>query len=430
MNKRWSLLALCVLLAACSVLQPRRVLIAWHALDGVQERAFLDLVDRWNRANPTSAFIVPERHSPDALHRAMLGGPRPALALVEPAQAALYAQRDLLVTLNRFAEDDDPAIGWQADDRADLFPFVFQAGLRPDGRLIGLPFGGDMGLILANRALLGEAQMPQTWEAFDALCDKATDQLLGTFCFGFDLNDGRALEDWLRARGAPIYDPSTRQPILASAGVSAAIAALAKYLDAGQAYRISTAARSQDDFAAGRALFLFANSRDLPTIQGLVSERGSFSLDLGTLPAPADRPAALLSAPLWVIPKGAPQDAREAWLFIRWLLATEQTAEWAMRTNALPARVSALVSTPLDTQQPLDALRVKLISQVVPRAQAPPLLAGWPCVHDELVIAVRQIIELGQPATAVLATAQANAQRSADANCEREGWRHLRERLG
>jgi ABC-type glycerol-3-phosphate transport system substrate-binding protein len=421
MNKRWSLLALCVLLAACSVLQPRRVLIAWHALDGVQERAFLDLVDRWNRANPTSAFIVPERHSPDALHRAMLGGPRPALALVEPAQAALYAQRDLLVTLNRFAEDDDPAIGWQADDRADLFPFVFQAGLRPDGRLIGLPFGGDMGLILANRALLGEAQMPQTWEAFDALCDKATDQLLGTFCFGFDLNDGRALEDWLRARGAPIYDPSTRQPILASAGVSAAIAALAKYLDAGQAYRISTAARSQDDFAAGRALFLFANSRDLPTIQGLMSERGSFSLDLGTLPAPADRPAALLSAPLWVIPKDAPQDAREAWLFIRWLLATEQTAEWAMRTNALPARVSALVSTPLDTQQPLDALRVKLISQVVPRAQAPPLLAGWPCVHDELVVAVRQIIELGQPATAVLATAQANAQRSADALCEREG---------
>jgi len=223
MNRRWSLLAVCVLLAACSVLQPRRVLIAWHAFSGAQERAFLDLVDRWNRANPTSAFIVPERHSPDALHRAMLGGPRPALALVEPAQAALYAQRDLLVTLNRFAEDDDPAIGWQADDRADLFPFVFQAGLRPDGRLIGLPFGGDIGLILANRALLGEAQMPQNWEAFDALCDKATDQLLGTFCFGFDLNDGRALEDWLRARGAPIYDPSTRQPALASAGVGAAI---------------------------------------------------------------------------------------------------------------------------------------------------------------------------------------------------------------
>jgi len=48
-------------------------------------------------------------------------------------------------------------------------------------------------------------------------------------------------------------------------------------------------------------------------------------------------------------------------------------------------------------------------------------LAGWPCVHDELVIAVRQIIELGQPATAALATAQANAQRSADAPCEREG---------
>ena len=425
MNARlWGRLLLAlmsVLTSACGGLQPRRVLIAWHALSGPQERAFLGLVDRWNRANPASAFIVPERYPQDALHRAMLSGPRPALALVEPAQAALYAQRDLLATLNGFADSDDPTVGWQTADRADLFPFVFQAGAHPDGRLIGVPFGGDVGLVLANRALLQEANMPATWADFDRLCSTTANPLAGVFCFGFDLNDPWTLEDWVRARGAPIYDPLTRQPALTAPGIGAAIESLADYLDTGQAYRVSSAARSQDDFAAGRAVFLLANSRDVPTIQGLVSEGENFALDLGALPAPAERPAASLSAPLWVIPKGAPQDERAAWLFIRWLLEADQTAAWAVQTNTLPARASALAKLASNAQQPADALRVKLISQIAPRAQAAPLLAGWPCVKNALVGAARQIIELGQPTADALAVAQAKAQRIAKEPCEQEG---------
>jgi len=424
MNKRWGqsfLLALSVLLAACGFVQTRRVLVAWHALNGAQAQAFLNLVDRWNRTNPGSAFIVPERHRPDALHRAMLSGPRPGLALVAPAQAALYAQRDLLTALNRFADSDDPAIGWQAADRADLFSFVLQAGVRPDGQLIGIPFGGDVGVVLANRALMGDAEMPKTWDEFSRLCSEAANSLAGTFCFGFDLNDGRLLEGWVLGWGALIYNPLTGQPAIATSEVSGAIASLMNYLDAEQAYRSSSAARGWGDFAAGRTLFLFANSRDLANVQKLVNEGEGFALDLSPLPAPADRPAGLLDAPLWVIPKGVPQDERAAWLFVRWLLEAEQTAAWATQTDALPARVSALNSMALDTQQPLDALRVKLISQIAPRAQAMPLLAGWPCVQQELVIAVRQIVELGRPAADALTLAQANAQRLAEAACEQEG---------
>jgi len=411
------LLVLGMLISACSGLQPRRVLIAWHALSGPQEQAFLKLVDRWNRANPAGAIIVPERHQQDALHRAMLSGPRPALALVEPAQAALYAQRDLLAALNSFANSDDPTVGWQAADRADLFPFVFQAGARPDGRLIGVPFGGEVGLVLANRALLKEANQPETWEDFDRLCSTVANPLAGVFCFGFDLNDPQALEDWVRARGAPIYDPLTRQLALAVPSIGAAIESLADYLDTGQAYRVISAARSQDDFAAGRAVFLFANSRDLSTIQRLVGEGENFALDLGTLPAPAERPVALRNALLWVIPKGAPQDERAAWLFVRWLLEADQTAAWAIQTHALPARASALAKMMPDAP---DALRFKLISQIAPRAQAAPLLAGWPCVQDALLSAARQIIELGQPTADALALAQANAQRLVEGPCDRE----------
>ena len=425
MNARlWGRLLLAlmsVLISACGGLQPRRVLIVWHALSGPQERALLNLVDRWNRANPAGAFIVPEHHPQDALHRAMLAGPRPALALVEPAQAALYTQHDLLATLNSFTDSDDPEVGWQTAERADLFPFVFQAGAGPDGRLIGVPFGGDVGLVLANRALLQEASMPETWEDFDRLCSTVANPLAGVFCFGFDLNDPRTLADWVHARGASLHDPLTQQPTFTAPRVSAAIESLADYLDVGQAYRVSSAARSQDDFAAGRAVFLLANSRDLPTIQELVSKGEDFALDLGPLPAPTERPAALLSAPLWVIPKGAPRDERAAWLFVRWLLEADQTAAWAVQTNALPARASALAEIASNAQQPADALRVKLISKIAPRAQAVPLLAGWPCVQNALTSAARKVIELGQPTADALASAQTEAQRLAEEPCEQEG---------
>ncbi|BCX05370.1 MAG: hypothetical protein KatS3mg053_3308 [Candidatus Roseilinea sp.] len=416
-----ALLTLGVLMhAACAGVQPRRVIIVWHTLSDARERSFLRLVDRWNQTNGDGIVVIPERREPAAQHRALLEGAAtgllPDLALVQPAEAALYAQRGLLAPLDRFIGSDDVTMSWDAGDQADLFPFVQQAGRTPQGQLLGVPFGGDMQIVLSNRDWmnsLGQSEMPAEWEAFGKACESATDRIAGTACFGFNPNDPSA-EDWLYAHGAPLYDPTTQQVQIASPGVASAIETLLNYLQSGRAYRAISSERSRDDFAAARVLFAFTSTDRLRDFTQTVRERSNFGLDVGTLPSAA--PVASIHAPLWVIPKRTDDRERAAWKFIHWLLETEQTAQWAAGTEEMPARISALVAMELDPEQPLDALRIKALQRIAPVARPAPLLSGWPCVQAELSNAIRQIIE-GQPLEDALVLAQTRAQALLNADC-------------
>ncbi|MFC1466757.1 MAG: extracellular solute-binding protein [Candidatus Brachytrichaceae bacterium NZ_4S206] len=424
--ERWIIHALLVLnllmLAACANVQPRRVIVAWHTLSGARERAFLRLVDRWNQTNGDGIVIMPERREPAAQHRALLEGATtgllPDLALVQPAQAALYTQQGLLAPLDRLASSDDTTLNWDAGDRADLFPFVQHAGRTPQGQLLGVPFGGEMQVVLSNRDWmnsLGQADLPADWEAFGKACDGATDRIAGTACFGFNPNDPSA-EDWLYAHGAPIYDPATQQVQIASPGVAAAIEALLNYLQSGRAYRAISAERSRDDFTAARVLLAFTSTDRLRDFTQMVRERGNFGLDVGTLPSAMNAPGASIHAPLWVILKKTDDRERAAWKFVHWLLETEQTAQWAMEAEEMPARISALVTMDLSPEQPLDALRIKALQRIAPVARPAPLLSGWPCVQAELSNALRQIIE-GQPLEDTLVLAQTRAQNLINTDC-------------
>lgn len=412
-----------LVLTSCASVQPRRVIVAWHTLSGVRERAFLRLVDRWNQTNRDGIVIVPERREPVAQHRALLAGATtgilPDLALVQPAEAALYAQRGLLAVLDFFISGDDPTMAWDAADRADLFPFVQQAGRTPQGQLVGVPFGGVLHVLLVNRdwmSSLGQAEMPSDWETFSKLCDGATDRIAATACFSFDPNAPLAIEDWLYAYGAPVYDPVTRQLRIASPEAASAIEALLGYLQSGRAYLAISPERSRDDFVVARMLLVSVSTDQLDDVARTVRDRANFGLDAGTFPSVTNAPVASIRAPLWAVLKRTTDRERAAWKFINWLLATEQTAQWAIETAEIPARISTLAVMGLSPEQPLDALRMGVLRRVAPVARPAPLLSGWPCVQSELSNAMRQVIE-GRMLEETLLLAQTRAQELLDADC-------------
>lgn len=415
------LLALCLLMAACAPAAPRQVLVLWHALDGVRERALLKLVDQWNSSNTEGVVIVPEKRDPAAMHSTMQAGIRngtlPALALVSPAQAAVYDQLNGLTPLDAFA--DDAEAGWDANDRADLFPFMLNAGRTPQGRLIGVPMGGDARFTIANNdwlANMNQQGMPADGAQFDKVCNSATDRFAGTLCFGVVLN--RILfEEWTAAQGTPAYSKDTQTLQIASPGTASAIEKLVTYLQNGIAYRVPAAARAIDDFAAARVLMANDWSTRLNTYAETIPDRANFSYEVGTLPGNAgEKPMSMFTAPLWVLPRGNADRASAAWQFVKWITDAPQTEQWARETLELPARASVINDLNLDTTQPLDAGRAALLQRVAPNAEASPLYAGWPCVQEELQNALRQIFD-NQPITETLTFAQARAQDVLNTDC-------------
>jgi ABC-type glycerol-3-phosphate transport system substrate-binding protein len=418
------LIACLVALPACASLRPRSAIVLWHALDGDRERALLRLIDRWNQSNPDDSVIVPERRTEAAQHRALLDGEAtgrlPDFALVTPAQAAVYDQRGLLTQLDGLVNSANPAVGWDAGDRADLFPFMLQAGRSPQGRLVGVPQGGDARMVLGNRdwsTTLASPELPTTWEAFNRLCNLATDRLAGTLCFGVNPND-YLFEEWSLAHGAPLYTPESNAVQLNAPATVAAIEKLVTDLQIGRAYRAPSSDRSADDFAAARVLFALDWVSRIPDYVTAIRNGGNFVFDTGTLPSPSDaaNPAAVWRGPLWVLFKTSPDRERLAWRFVRWLTDTEQSAQWAAATGQLPARASAANALNLDPASARDAARLAVLLRIAPYAAPPPLLSGWPCVQDEMATGLRQIFE-GQPITETLTAVQSRAQAVLNEDC-------------
>jgi multiple sugar transport system substrate-binding protein len=398
----------------------QQILIAWHSLSGRRERALLKLIDRFNATNRNGIVVVPEHRTRNAHHAAMSGSALPHLALVEPAQAALYAQRGILTQLDGFIANDEDADRWNDTDRADLFPFVLNAGKVARGTVFGLPLGGDMRVVVRNlewASSAGLTEMPATWAALEKSC-ASVDQLSGSICFAIT-SEQSFFEEWAGSHGAPPYFRDTNTLQIASPNSAAAMNQLIGYLQSGIAYRAQSEQRALDDFASGRVSYFSTWSSQLDTLTTRVRASANFATDISTWPADDGRPTALLTAPLWVIPASTPEHERNAWRFIRWLLEEPQTAQWAADTGEVPARVSAVNTLNLDaaqTAQTTDTLRATVLLRVAPNAVPVPVVSGWPCVQAGLATSMRNIFE-GQSITETLILAQAQAQNVITTDC-------------
>ncbi len=410
---RAAILALALSLAACAP-ATRATLVLWHSLDGPRERALLRLIDEWNAGNTSGAFVVPERRANAAQHVAVLRaigeGRMPGLILASPQQAAAYQQREALVALDAFVDGPE---GFKPNDKADLFPFVQQAGRTPQGAWIGVPLGGEARVMLANKQWLDERNLlvPETWEVFDKVCERAGDPAESVACFG-SVADDAWLQEWLIAHGTRVTGSSGALQ-LSSGEVRNALQPVDALRQRGLALSAISDVQLREEFAFGRMVFAFDWSRNLRQLDALAVARGGFEWSLAPLPTVGGVPASLQRAPLLVIPKTSAIVEQRAWSFVRWMLDTKQTAQWAMDTGELPARISSL--SLIDGERVPNGF-LTLVQRIGAHTQAEPLIASWPCARDAMADSAREIFATTD-LTATLSEAQSVAGEQFASDC-------------
>ena len=426
---RLLLIALMLFVTACS---QRRgaVLIAWHTLDGVKERALLKLVDRWNASNTDGTVIVLERRDLETLHTGVLNSRAtnalPALMLVRPMQAAVYQQQGFLAPLDAYIAN--PQTGWDEADAKDLFPFVRAAGQTAQGQTVGLAFGGRARTLLYNQASLtqfGIDAVPRTWKAMNDACALATNRIQSTFCFSV-LVTHQTLEDWTAARGGQLVSSDGSLMQVTSDVPAGVMNSLLNYLQSGQAYPTPGAADTRAQFAAGRTPFAFAWSDEIAAYRNTIRQSENFDWRVAALPADdaqAQPTRAAMQNALWVILKNEAGNASNAsnagreeasWKFVKWLLDETQTTEWASETGELPARASALAW--LAANKTVDPLFVSAAQTLAPIAQPEPLISGWGCVQSALSAGMRTLFE-SKPITETVQAMQLGAQSQLGFDC-------------
>jgi ABC-type glycerol-3-phosphate transport system substrate-binding protein len=372
---RWLLLVVTALLLSSCAVNTRRTLVFWHTLTGARERALLDLVDQWNTDSSHAVVIVPQRSTSRAQHAALLDGAKPDIALVSPAQAESYTQIGMLRPLDDFAQGK---YGFSATDYLDLYPFVFAAGRTSTGELIGLPLGGDVRLMLFDADWLAERQLeaPSDRQSLRRLCELSA--ATGA-CFAARL-DAVLVQEWLQANGAPLLDLN-QKPLLDSARSVALLSELVESTRNGVALAAVSDSQVSNEFASGRVVFAFEWTSSLREVDRFVTAGAGHKWGVAPIPSTDGAPASLLRAPLLVIPRTRDADETQAWLFVRWMLDTAQTARWAAATDEFPARLSAI--TMLDPARMPKNYTVAL-QHIGGAARVEPLLPSWTCVVDGL----------------------------------------------
>lgn len=402
-----------LLLSSCA--DPRvNVLILWHSFSGARERALLALIDQFNQQNRSGSIVVAQRREAATLRGAMLdgkaSGAEPALTMTTPPAAALLRRNGLARALDDLIALPPAEGGFSADDRADLFAYVFRAGQSPDGTTSGIGYGGAARAFYYNRDWLrseGFDAPPADLDRFATVCGRASDTLKGTQCL-ISSADAATYQDWLYMFGGSLTAPSrgSDAPQLASAPAITATSRLAIFANAGLLRRALNDQQPRDEFAAGRSLFSLDWTDQLFIYRAQVKDNAGF--EWGIASPPTQGGAVQTAWQGWVLtvtPGPAPRELA-AWRFIRWMLEEAQTDQWSARTRELPARASALPR--LRARDGVDAATVTALTRLARAATPPPAVAGWTCADAALEDAMAEIFE-GRPASDALDRAQTAA---------------------
>lgn len=419
-----AVLALSLLLSACA---PSRVavLVLWHPFSGVRERALLDLVDQWNQrrvsAGAASDIVVAQRMDVATMRTRMIDGKArgagPALFIAPPALTALLHRNGLARELDGFVREPADAGGFSDADRADLFDLVFSAGRTPEGKTIGLGFGGAVRALYFNRDWLrseGADSAPIDMDQLATLCGRASDPLRGTQCL-IAAADATTFQDWLYLFNGTLSTERAYAPQFTSPAAISATTRLAIFSGAGLLRRAVSPEQPRQEFAAGRSLFSLDWSDQFGLYRTQVRDNADFAWGIVTPPANVGN-VSRIAYQGWLlsITPGGDAREREAWQFMQWMLAEPQTTQWAAVTRELPARASSFDR--LRTQGGLDIQSATVLLRLARIAQPPPAVVGWSCAEIALTEAIADVFD-GLPAADALKIAQDTAVSRAGADC-------------
>jgi len=380
----------------------------WHGLDGSQARLLAQMAAEFSLTNPWGITVQVRGWEnlsalEQAAHSSQTGEGLPEILLSMPEQALAWDEESLLAEMNPYISS--PEFGFTQADSND-FPAGIWRQDEVDGRRLGIPAIRSARLLFYNVSWareLGFEQEPQTAEEFrEQACaanaifrqdaDEANDGYGGLVLDG----DPWTAYSWFRAFGGEVAADGAFDFELEENG--AALDFLSELREDGCAW-LTSDLTAYHHLAGRKALFITGNLSEIAAQNAAILAAGS--QDVWTvLPFPGTQRAVIAYGPSFALPKTSPARQLAGWLFIRWLVSSENQTRWAEESGFLPVRFSALdlVRNP--------SMQWQAASTLVQQMSNYPQLAGWRTARRVLGDGFYNFFVLGLSKESVLAEMQ------------------------
>ena len=356
--------------------------MAWHPWFGVEASLFETQVADFNATNEwgIQVLTVGQSNYAELFNNvtASLAAPdKPDLVIGLPEHALFWDERTGVVNLAPYVSDS--VWGLRADEIAD-FPSVFWEQDSVGDKRLGMPAQRTTRLIFYNQSWarqLGFSTPPATPEEFREQACKANESFRlnedpQDDAFGgwlVDTDPMTAMSWMLAFGGGPLEGEGYR--FLRPENIDAF--RFAKMLaEDGCAFSL-TETSTLDAFADRRALFVTGGLEDIAA-QSRAFLTLSSSDEWTLIPFPGKTETMAVYGSSFIVMPSDDASQLATWLFVRWILSTENQARWVSTTGMFPLRTSTLnLVADYAAAHPQWVEAVKLL----PHGQGTPRFSSW-----------------------------------------------------
>ena len=332
--------------------EPEEVTLTfWHAMSGSNEEAMIKITEDFMKEYPHITVKLENQGGYtdlfDKLMASAKSGQLPNLAQIYSNRLSWYVDKGLALDLTPYMNDAE--IGFTADELADI-PEMFLDNCIWDGGQYALPFNKSMMVLYYNVDMLAEAgvEVPTTWEEWAEASKKLTKDTDGDgepdiYGTVFANNLSTDIAPWVhQAGGTALLDDATGTPLFTSDAMKEAIAFLNGMFQDGSARFADEDKNANVPVQQGRAAMCVASTSALPTIEKNTLE--GINIHCAALPGYKTNDQLYYGTNVTIYDVGTDAEKEAAWLYLKFFIATDNTAYFASQTGYMPVRKSAMVS--------------------------------------------------------------------------------------
>jgi ABC-type glycerol-3-phosphate transport system substrate-binding protein len=378
---------------------------AWYPWFGVEASLFESQVREFNGSNEWGIVVEPTSQLNytqlfETVTTSLPTPDRPDVVIAFPEHGLAWYASGRVVDLNQYINDE--LYGWTAADLQD-FPPVFWAQDSSGEKRLGLPAQRSARFILYDVTWargLGFDSAPSTADEFRAQACSAHQSMLADQVRQNDAQGGWLVDtdpmtafSWLTAFGGGVLEENDYR-FLTPKNI-AALRFVKQLYDDGCAWTAQPGADLDADFAARTALFATGSLEDLADqSRAFATAANGDTWTVLSFPGGQQSGLAVYGSSYFVL-KSTPEEQLAAWLFVRWMLSSENQAKWVETTGLFPVRTSSLdLLGAYRASHPQWAAALDLL----PEAQIQPQLASWRKVRVMLGDGFDNMFRLNIPA--------------------------------
>lgn len=391
-------------------------IIFWHQHTKSREAFLQQLVDEFNAGNSYQITVIAEYGGSygDIYNKLIAlfrnGGALPNIVVSYSNQFSEYARYGKVHFLNEYIAD--PTIG--LTDTVDFLPGVLDYYRLDEygDQIAGLQNGRSIEVMYYNAELLAGAGLgtPTTWAAFEHACQATTSAGISGTVISVDAS---RFATWLWSRGGELLSSDSDHARFAEQLGIDALLVFQRLIGGGYARLVQAYYEDMTAFGMGETVFTFGSSAGIPYYRMAMEGGANDAWGVTHVPAVAGYEVVdSYGAGQGILAHNEVED-RAAWIFIKWLADTEQTARWSALSGYFPVRISA-TTHPSITQKLASDPQYTQAYNLMPLGRSEPGVRGYDSIRGMINTAMYATLRDGQEVTSTLQTASASADELLD----------------